>query len=163
MGTVQTVQTIRIPEGYQIDTERSNDRKIVLKKIEDKRVRTWEEYSKKMEGKDSYYYDEIFKEIRYAHFNSKPLISEFEDKEEAEAFVALGKLRKFRKDWIGKWEPDYENDCEPKFAIITVENKISKEGENYTVNSSMSFPTEKMRDEFFDTFKDLLEQAKTLL
>ena len=83
--------------------------------------------------------------------------------QEAEAFAAFGKLRKFRKDWIGEWEPDYENDCEPKFAIITVENKISKEGVNYTVNSSMSFPTEKMRDEFFDTYRDLLEIAKPLL
>ena len=160
---MEIVKTIRIPEGYQIDKERSSDRKIILKKIEDKRVRTWEEYSKKMEGKDSYYYDETINEIRSARFNDGPLLSEFEDKEEAEAFAAFGKLRKFRKDWIGEWEPDYENDCEPKFAIITVENKISKEGENYTVNSSMSFPTEKMRDEFFDTFKDLLEQAKTLL
>ena len=157
------METIQIPEGYVIDTEKSNERQIVLKKIEDNKARSWEEYSKKMEGKDSYYYDETFKEIRSARFNDGPLLSEFEDKEEAEAFAAFGKLRKFRKDWIGEWEPDYENVCEPKFAIITVENKISKEGENYTVNSSMSFPTEKMRDEFFDTFKDLLEQAKTLL
>ena len=132
---MEIVKTIRIPEGYQIDKERSSDRKIILKKIEDKRVRTWEEYSKKMEGKDSYYYDETFKEIRSARFNDGPLLSEFEDKEEAEAFAAFGKLRKFRKDWIGEWEPDYENDCEPKFAIITVENKISKEGVNYTVKT----------------------------
>ena len=157
------METIQIPEGYVIDTKQSNERQIVLRKIEDNKARSWDEYCKKMEGKDSYYYDELFKKIRLARFNSVPLISEFDDKEEAEAFVALGKLRKFRKDWIGEWKPDYENVCEPKFAIITVENKISKEGENYTVNSSMSFPTEKMRDEFFDTFKDLLEQAKTLL
>lgn len=157
------METIQIPEGYVIDTEKSNERQIVLKKIEDNKARSWEEYCKKMEGKDSYYYDELFKKIRLARFNSEPLLSEFEDKEEAEAFVALGKLRKFRKDWIGEWKPDYKNCSEPKFAISTVENKISKDGENYTVNSSMSFPTEKMRDEFFDTFKDLLEQAKTLL
>lgn len=157
------METIQIPEGYVIDTEKSNDRQIVLKKIEDNKARSWEEYCKKMEGKDSYYYDELFKKIRLARFNSEPLLSEFEDKEEAEAFAALGKLRKLRKDWVGEWKPDYKNCSEPKFAIITVENKISKDDENYTVNSSMSFPTKKMRDEFFDTFKDLLDQAKTLL
>ena len=157
------METIQIPEGYVIDTENSNDRQILLRKIEDNKVTSWEKYCKKVEGKDSYYFDELFRKVRFAHFNEEPLLSEFEDKEEAEAFAAFSKLRKFRRDWVGEWKPDYKNCSEPKFAIITVENKISKEGANYTVNSSMSFPTEKMRDEFFDTFKDLLEQAKTLL
>ncbi len=76
--------------------------------------------------------------------------------------MAFSKLRKMRKQWIGEWKPDYNNYNEVKFTIITAENEISK-GERYTVNSSMSFPTEEMRDEFFDCFKDLLEQAKSLL
>ena len=155
--------TIPIPEGYVIDTERSNDRQIVFNKIEDDKARSWEEYCKKMKGKDSYYFDELFGKIRLARFNDEPLLSEFEDEEEAEAFAAFGKLRKFRRDWIGEWKPDYKNQEEAKFAIYTVENEICKKGENYTVNSAISFPTEKMRDEFFDTFRDLLEQAKTLL
>lgn len=156
------METIQIPKGYVIDTENSNDRQILLKKIEDNKARSWEEYCKKMEGKDSYYYDELFKEIRYAHFNSQPLISEFEDKEEAEAFAALGKLRKFRKDWIGEWKPDYNNSREAKFVIFNRQNVVCR-GVDYIVNNPMSFPTEEMCDEFFDTFKDLLEQAKTLL
>lgn len=156
------METIQIPEGYVIDTEQSNERQIVLKKIEDNKARSWEEYSQKMEGKDSYYYDELFKEIRYAHFNSQPLISEFEDKEEAEAFAALGKLRKFRKDWIGEWKPDYNNSREAKFVIFNRQNVVCR-GVDYIVNNPMSFPTEEMCNEFCETFKDLLEQAKTLL
>lgn len=157
------METIQIPEGYVIDTENSNDRQILLRKIEDNKVTSWEKYCKKVEGKDSYYFDELFGKIRAARFNDEPLLSEFEDREEAEAFAAFGKLRKFRRDWVGEWKPDYKNCSEPKFAIITKENKITKAAENYIVNNSMSFPTEMMRDEFFDTFKDLLEQAKTLI
>ena len=155
------METIQIPEGYVIDTEKSNERQIVLKKIED-RVKSWEEYCKKMKGKDSYYIDDVFKKIRSSHFDSEPQLSEFEDKEEAEAFAALGKLRKLRKNWVGKWKPDYKNHDVEKFTIIAAENEISK-GEYYKVGSSMSFPTEEMRDEFLDCFKDLLEQAKSLL
>ena len=159
---METKNIINIPEGYEIDKEQSTERKIVLRKI-DNRARSWEEYCKKMEGKDSYYFNEIVGKICSAKFKEDFILSEFEDKEDVEAFVAFSKLRKFRRDWVGEWKPDYKNCSEPKFAIITSENKITKAAENYTVNNSMSFPTEKMRDEFFDTFKDLLEQAKTLL
>ena len=162
---MEIVKTIRIPEGYQIDKERSSDSEIVLKPKSpaDDRAKSWEEYVKKMEGKASVYADYYDRLILSVFKSEQPWPLEFADSKTLKAYLAFGKLIKLRNDWVKEWEPDYENDCEPKFAIITVENKISKEGVNYTVNSSMSFPTEKMRDEFFDTFKDLLEQAKSLL
>lgn len=160
---MESLKIIQIPEGYQIDTEKSNDRQIVLNKIYDNKVRSWEEYCKKMEGKDSYFIEDSYYTSVSSQFRHVPIVTEFKDKEEAEAFAAFSKLRKFRRDWVGEWKPDYKNCSEPKFAIVTSENEITKQVENYTVNNSMSFPTEKMRDEFFDTFKDLLDQAKTLL
>ena len=160
---MESVKTIQIPEGYQIDTDKSNDRQIVLNKIEDNKVRSWEEYCKKMEGKDSYFIEDTYYTSVSSQFRHVPIVTEFKDKEEAEAFAAFSKLRKFRRDWVGDWKPDYKNVSEAKFAIITSENEITKKAENYTENNSMSFPTERMRDEFFDTFKDLLDQAKTLL
>lgn len=156
------METIQIPEGYVIDTEKSNERQIVLKKIEDNKARSWEEYCKKMEGKDSYYFDELLMKIRLARFNEEPLFSEFEDKEEVEAYAALGKLLKFRKDWVGEWNPDYTNSRVAKFVIFNRENVISR-GVDFIVNNPMSFPTEEMCNDFCETFKDLLEQAKTLL
>ena len=158
---METNNIINIPEGYEIDKEQSNDRQIVLKKIEDK-ARSWEEYCEKMKDKDSYYFNEIVCEIKPSKFSVNPILSEFEDKEEVGAFVAFCKLRKLRKQWIGEWKPDYNNYNEVTFTIITAENEISK-GERYTVSCSMSFPTEEMRDEFLDCFKDLLEIAKPLL
>ena len=158
---METKNIINIPKGYEIDKEQSTERQIVLRKI-DNRVRSWEEYCDKMEGKDSYYFNEIVGKICSAKFKEDFILSEFVDDEDVVAFVAFSKLRKLRKQWIGEWKPDYNKYNEVKFTIITAENEISK-GERYTVSCSMSFPTEEMRDEFFNCFKDLLEQAKTLL
>ena len=159
---METKNIINIPEGYEIDKEQSTERQIVLRKI-DNRVRSWEEYCDKMEGKDSYYFNEIVGKICSAKFKEDFILSEFVDDEDVVAFVAFSKLRKLRRYWIGKnWKPDWKNDNVAKFTIISAENEISK-GEHYKVGSSMSFPTEEMRDEFLDCFKDLLEQAKSLL
>lgn len=157
-----TKNIINIPEGYEIDKEQSTERQIVLKKIEDKKVHSWEEYCDKMKGKDCYYVNNFYNEVKSSLFGDTPLMEEFDNKEDAVAFDAFCKLRKMRKDWVGEWKPDYNKYNEVKFTIITAENEISK-GERYTVSCSMSFPTEEMRDEFFNCFKDLLEQAKTLL
>lgn len=169
---METKNIINIPEGYEIDKEQSTERqivlkkienkKIVLKKIEDKKVHSWEEYCDKMKGKDCYYVNNFYNEVKSSLFGDTPLMEEFDNKEDAVAFDAFCKLRKMRKDWVKEWKPDYSNYSEVKFTIIAEENEISK-GERFRVNCPMSFPTEKMRNEFIVTFKDLLEQAKPLL
>ena len=159
---METKNIINIPEGFEIDKEQSNDRQIVLKKIESKRVRSWQEYSEIMSGKDSYYFNEAVKEIHSTKFNRDIVLSEFEDKEDVEALVAFCKLRKMRKQWIGKWKPDWMNEDQTKFTIISAKNKIDDSISDF-INSPMSFPTKEMRNEFIVTFKDLLEIAKSLL
>lgn len=159
---METNNIINIPEGFEIDKEQSTERQIVLRKIEDKKVRSWQEYSEIMRGKDSYYFNEAVKEIYSTKFNRDIVLSEFEDKEDVEAFVAFCKLRKMRKQWIGKWKPDWTNEDQTKFTIISAKNKIDDSISDF-INSSMSFPTKEMRNEFIATFKDLLEQAKSLL
>lgn len=158
---METKNIINIPEGFEIDREQSTERKIVLRKIEEKRARSWKEYCEMMKDKDSYIVD-MSSNVRTSKFLSAPVVGEFEDKEDAVTFAAFSKLLSLRKNWVGYWKPDWKNNNVAKFTIITAENEISK-GEHYKVNSSMSFPTEEMRDEFLDCFKDLLEIAKPLL
>ena len=153
--------TFNIPEGYVIDKENSTNTNIVLKLIEPTRVRTWEEYCEKMRGKTSYYPDKNYYIITPSHFGPMPIVSEFEDKEDAEAFAALSKLLKLRKDWVGEWKPDWGKDSK-KYIIYNYANAVSKGIVLNTVNY-LSFPTEEMRDEFFECFEDFLEQAKTLI
>lgn len=150
-----------IPEGYEIDREKSNELQIVFKKIEDK-VRSWEEYCNKIQGKSSYYIDNVDYKMISSQFESTPFLEEFDNKEDAEAFAALGKLLKLRKDWIGDWKPDW-TDSDPKFIINNFKNKIEHGCTNFNISRPMSFPTEEMRDEFYESFKDLLEVAKPLL
>ena len=156
---METNNIINIPEGYEIDKEQSNDRRIVFKKIEDK-VRSWEEYCKKMKDKDSYFID-INGNICTSQFSAALIIEEFYNKEDVEALAAFSKLLKLRKDWIGMWKPDWTK-IGYKFTIITQENNVCR-GTNSDIGRSISFPTVEMRDEFLDCFKDLLEIAKPLL
>lgn len=63
---------------------------------------------------------------------------------------------------LGKsWEPDW-NESKPKYTIVVLENKLVK---HYalTLNYILAFPTEEIRDAFYDNFKDLIEQCKELL
>ena len=158
---METNNIINIPEGFEIDKEQSTERQIVLRKI-DNRARSWEEYCKKMEGKSSYYYDGLFEKIKSSKFGSSPLLAEFDDKEDIETLVAFCKLFHLRRDWIGEWKPDWKNKKQWKFSIVSDTDKIEK-CIGRTLSRSLSFPTEKMRDEFIETFKDLLENAKPLL
>jgi hypothetical protein len=60
------------------------------------------------------------------------------------------------------WEPDWSNDDETKFCIYTTQNIISLDIFGVD-NRILAFPTEEMRDTFFENFKDLIEKCKELL
>lgn len=150
-----------VPEGYELDKEQSNERQVVLRKIEDKRVSSWEDYCELMKGKDSCFVD-MNGNVRSSHFLAAPIVEEFEDKEDAVTFAAFSRLLKLRKNWVGNWKPDWKNIAQIKYTIKVEENEIVDRSTN-TNSCALSFPTVEMRDEFFDTFRDLLEIAKPLL
>ena len=153
--------TFNIPKGYVIDKENSTDTNIVLKKIfESSRPKTWEEYCKKMQDEDSCYF--VDWNLCYSRFGLAPMVSEFANKEDAEAFAALSKLLKLRKDWVGEWKPKWANDYQRKYVICNYSDIVAKDTV-ITASHCLSFPTPEMRDEFFDCFKDYLEQAKDLI
>lgn len=150
-----------IPEGYELDKEQSNERQIVLKKIEENKARSWKEYCDMMKDKDSYVVD-MYGNVRTTKFLDAPVVGEFEGKEEARVFAVFSRLLKLRKNWIGDWKPDWKNKKEAKFGFVVHKSKISG-STRFTISCPLSFPTEEMRDEFLATFKDFLEIAKPLL
>ena len=153
--------TFNIPKGYVIDKENSTDSNIVLKLVEPSKPKTWEEYCKKMEGKSSYVFTDSTNKICSSRFIGEPFLAQFEDKEDIEAFVALSKLLKLRKEWIGDWKFNWSNDSK-KYIICNYAGAVIKDILFNTAHC-LSFPTPEMRDEFFDCFKDYIEQAKTLI
>ena len=60
------------------------------------------------------------------------------------------------------WEPNWNNDNQFKYIISCRRDKIIKDT-NTAKNSILSFPTEKIRDTFYENFKDLIEECKTFL
>lgn len=152
---METNNIINIPEGFEIDKDQSND-----SQIENQRARTWEEYCKKMEGKDSYI-AQVNGIVSSSQFLFVPYLTEFANKEDAIAFIAFDKLIKLRRDWVGDWKPDWTSD-DIKFTII-IENNHIVGFINRNVSRPMSFPTREMRNEFIECFKDLIEQAKRFI
>lgn len=66
---------------------------------------------------------------------------------------------------LGKpWEPDWNNDEWPDMSYISYDGKsIDKENGFPCCNMILIFPTEEMRDAFYENFKDLIYECKELL
>ena len=64
---------------------------------------------------------------------------------------------------LGKlWKPDWEKADEKKYCIVNTEGNVAKWVQK-TTNKILAFPTEEMRDAFYENFKDLIELCKELL
>lgn len=76
--------------------------------------------------------------------------------------ASLLKLLICRNAWWRQlgWKPDWKNDI--KYCIGYIENEIRKDSSIYA-NYILAFPTEEIRDEFLESFRDLIEEAKELL
>ena len=62
----------------------------------------------------------------------------------------------------GAWEPDWNHVNRKYYCIYNSKNNIVK-NVIYSENKILAFPTEEMRDAFYENFKDLIEQCKELL
>lgn len=77
---------------------------------------------------------------------------------------ALHKLLICRDTWWkvdNDWKPNWENNMS-KYNISTYCKEITKE-ETTGYNRILAFRTPEIRDKFFETFRDLIEQCKELL
>ena len=68
---------------------------------------------------------------------------------------------------LGKsWEPDYDSGVN-KYGIIYMNKVVQKSNPTTNwerhLNKVLDFPTEEMRDAFYENFKDLIEKCKELL
>ena len=64
---------------------------------------------------------------------------------------------------LGKpWEPDWNDENEFKYGLYHFRNGIMRDGS--CINSTLlAFPTEEMRDTFYNNFKELINEVKELL
>ena len=80
-----------------------------------------------------------------------------------EPMLALCQLLICRNAWWKRlgWEPDWENGVK-KYCITCIGDEISNQS-IYQNTSILAFPTPEVRDQFLDSFRDLIEEAKELL
>ena len=150
--------TISIPEGYEIDKEKSTFEKIVFKKKEQTLPKTWEEL-KRVSG----YYVGISSEICSVEDNKATRLERnvFFSEEQAEAAIALAQLTQLREVYRQGWVPDWK-DRNVKYVIGFKKDEITFEYYCYN-DMFLSFQTPEIRNEFLENFKDLIMQAKPLL
>ena len=122
---------IEVPEGYEIDKEKSTFERIVFKK-KDGRVRSWE----RLPCSESYLTDKDVSSIE-----------------------ALKKLLMIRQQWINDYDPNWEPVWNSGRGVWCVWRKycIINVGEFSATYHELSFPTEEMANDFAETFGDLLK------
>ena len=77
---------------------------------------------------------------------------------------ALRELLLYRDAWwkmADDWKPDWE-EYDIKFCLQVMNNEIYS-CDREVLSCILAFPTEEMRDAFYENFKDLIEQCKELL
>lgn len=160
----------KIPDGYEFDTVYNG--KIILKPIKPQYPKIYEECCQVLMGKTDFQDFELIL-TRYAITRSEEnsispcppyisLINNF-----YKLLICRDAYWKIAGEQMGldkPWEPDWgENDGGYRYCIRNRSNKIVLSNEWLGENYILSFPTAEMRDEFFENFKELIEECKELL
>ena len=156
---------IEIPEGYEIDEERSTFTNIVFKEIETL-PKTWEEFCKNYPMKEgecfmdgsSYINSVKYESCRHPDFDRNVLPNE----ETAKAVLAICQLIQLRDCYNDGWNPDWSNQREEKAVIEIFANEIHQET-YVSYHHILVFKTRELCDMFLNNFRDLIEIAKPLL
>ena len=139
----------KIPDGYEFDTIYNNE--IILKPKKAKYPTTYKECCEVLC---------IGTMDNDAQGYKADLIIRFQ-----ELIIARNAYWKIAGEELGldkPWKPDWKDSSQQKFTIFYYQDEASlSKGPN--VNRFLSFPTEEMRDIFYENFKNLIENCKELL
>lgn len=145
---------INVPEGFEIDKDKSTFEEIVFKPIKKELPKTWEDLEK-IEG---YWVTQSCTVAKSASlttiFNNKNV---FATEEQAKAAIALAQLTQLREVYRQGWVPSF-----PNHVIVQEKGEISTVRHDYR-NVFLSFQSREIRDQFLENFKDLIEEASPLL
>lgn len=150
---------IEIPEGYEIDKEKSTFEKIVFKEVRKELPKSWEELGE-IEGhytrSDSSVYPA--KSVSTDRYDKNI----FATKEQAEASIALAQLSQLKKVYNGDWVADWNDSHHSKWCI-TFDGDVIDVIISYRICRFLAFKDAKTCDLFLENFRDLIEKAKPLM
>ena len=139
METKQELLTLNGKE-YLLDIEQAEK----LGLLKEKKVKSWDEFKEKYSAQG------------FHNMGTQLTLRE------SYALEAFSKLLKLRRDWIGEWEPDWENDKTEYYVIECIGNTIRMYPQRI-YSRNLSFPTKQMAHEFLETFRELITEAKILI
>lgn len=149
-------------EGYDFYDDKGNvinTKEITMKKKKPQYPKTYEECRKIMGieswntlwGEDSTLYEEQTEHLIDALIRLKVCRDAY--------WKIAGEQMKLDKPW----KPDWNNDEQGRYMIMVYENKLYKDMSIIGTNFILVFPSEEMRDAFYENFKELIESCKELL
>ena len=145
---------IEVPQGYEIDRQKSTFEKIIFKKIH-KNPKTWKEYCKYAKDCQSYYGNPRQTNIFETRFNG--FYNEFSTEERVEQYVALGRLLQLRDYWVK------HSKFKDAIGVFNWSNELIVTDKCDINDCALTFPTKEMAEEFKDCFSDLIKQAYPLV
>lgn len=154
---------IQVPEGYEVDKEKSTFEKIIFKKIENKLPKTWEEFCEQNSDIKGEYYIGLQSNIMHYQYAEYPRAFDADrnlllTKEDTEAHLALIQLHRLRDVYRQGWVKYSDGHC---YNIVSGYNGlyISDCGKQ----RFLSFQSVEIAQEFLINFRDLIEKAKNLI
>lgn len=157
------IKEIILPDGFEVDKIEGG--KIILKTKENE-LDSWKKCVNYL--KDKEFLELIGNSSNITTLNCGRTIDSKEDRNiipegYGKVLLAFSQLLVCRNAWWKKenWKPNWSDET-IKYCISYINNKVIRRDVQHN-SYVLAFPTEEMRDKFFDTFKDLIEEAKDLL
>lgn len=162
---------INVPKGKKAVQSTDDNGNIVIKfeDVEPIRSKSWYGFCKNHPLIDEEWYISSNGYIKgpYISPNNRNVDSDttfLETKEDAEGLLALIQLTRLHDEWVGNWEPGWEDDAvKNKYFITRNGYKTFKVQACWYDPRFLVFPTRRMAEEFMECFKDLLEKAKKFI
>lgn len=149
---------IQVPEGYEIDQEKSTFEEIVFKPTNPKPE--WKDFG----HIDGWYISSDSTVVASSSYvtSGDHNKNTWPSKKEAEACLALSQLCQWRDKYNEGWKPDWTDFSEYKYVIVMNRGKIEP-SINCTTSKVLAFKSQDILNKFLEDFRDLIEVAKPLL
>ena len=162
----QTIE-IEVPEGKRAIWK---DDKVVFEDILPQLPKTWEEFCEHNEVKETEYYLNAFSRIEKTETVKRNKISDknlLPNRQAAEQHLALMQLHQLRDCYRQGWVPDLA-DGSTKYCIERYYDSDTRSIKHQVVSLSrtstfLSFPTNKLAEEFLTNFHDMIKQVGDLI
>ena len=139
------------------------DNKIIIREKEKELPKTWKDCFEELKDKESITDSSDIAMIRdsaKAWDKNRDVLPAGMGK----PMLALCQLLICRNAWWKQlgWKPDWSDQKQEKYCIGLIKGKVESTT-NEGCNRILAFPSEKVRYQFLDSFRDLIEEAKELL